>query len=94
MTAVGSTAVVATVGEFADEVVDGLAANLGGVVLRRPAAAVMAEVELLREAEEAAAKEARRVLHEKRKDEWSAKHESWKDEVQDKWDALMQKLKG
>ncbi|MBS0475265.1 MAG: DUF1269 domain-containing protein [Proteobacteria bacterium] len=90
---VGSTAVVATVGEFADEVLDGLAAKLGGVVLRRPAAAVMAEVESLREAEDAAAREARRVLREQRKDEWSAKYESWKDEVQDKWEALKLKLK-
>ncbi len=86
---------VATVGEFAEEVVDGLVASLDGVVLRRPAAAVMAEVDALRDAEEeAAAKEARRVLREKRKDEWSAKYESWKDEIQDQWTALKQKLKG
>lgn len=90
----GATAVVATVGEFAEEVIDGLVASLGGVVLRRPAAAVMAEVDALRDAEEAAAKEARRVLREKRKDEWSAKYESWKDEIQDQWTALKQKLKG
>jgi uncharacterized membrane protein len=90
----GATAVVATVGEFAEEVVDGLAAELGGLVLRRPAAAVMAEVENLREAEEAAAKEARRVLRDQRKDEWGDKYESWKDEVQEKWEAFRQKLKG
>ena len=89
----GATAVVATVGEYAEEVVDGLAANLGGVVLRRPAAAVLAEVEALRDAEDAAAKEARRVLRERRKDEWSTKYDAWKDEVQDKWDAFKQKLK-
>ena len=89
----GATAVVATVGEYAEEVVDGLAAGLGGVVLRRPAAAVLAEVEALRDAEDAAAKAARRVLREQRKGEWSAKYESWKDEVQDKWDALKQKVK-
>lgn len=89
----GATAVVATVGEFADEVIDGIATQLGGVVLRRPAAAVMAEVETLRDAETAAAREARRVLREQRKDEWSAKYDAWKDEVQDKWEAFKQKLK-
>lgn len=90
---IGSTAVVATVDEFAEEVVDKLVAELRGVVLRRPAAAVMAEVEALREAEQAAAKEVRRVLREKRKEEWSGKYEAWKDDVQDKWEALKQKLK-
>lgn len=90
----GSTAVVATVGEVADEVVNGLAAKLGGMVLRRPAAAVMAEVEALRDAEDAAAREARRVLREQRKGEWTAKYDAWKDDIQDHWTALKQKLKG
>ena len=47
----------------------------------------------VRDAEDAAAKEARRVLRERRKDEWSTKYDAWKDEVQDKWDAFKQKLK-
>lgn len=88
----GSTAVLATVGEYAEEVVDGLAASLDGVVLRRPAAAVLAEVEAVREAEAAAARAARRVLREKQHAEWRDRFDGWKDEVGDKLEALKKKL--
>lgn len=90
----GATAVVATVGEFATEVVDQLAAGLGGWVLRRPAAAVLAEVESLRDAQQAAAKEARRVLRAQQKDEWRDKFDNWTDELGDKWDAFRKKIAG
>ena len=89
----GSTAVVATVGEVANEVLDGLAGGLQGMVLRRPAGAVLAEVEAVRDAQSAAAKEARRVLRDKQKDEWKGKFDNWKDEMGDKWEAFTQRLK-
>lgn len=88
----GSTAVIATVGEYADEVVNDVAAKLGGFVLRRPADAVLAEVEAAQDAEKAAAKEARRVLHEQQKDEWKDKWDNWTDELGDKWEAFKKKL--
>lgn len=88
----GSTAVIATVGEYADEVVNDVAAKLGGFVLRRPADAVLAEVEAAQDAEKAAAKEARRVLHEQQKDEWKGKWDAWTDELGEKWDAFKKKL--
>jgi uncharacterized membrane protein len=88
----GSTALIATVGEYADEVVNDVAAKLGGFVLRRPAEAVLAEVEAAQDAEKAAAKEARRVLHDQQKDEWKDKWDSWTDELGDKWEAFKKKL--
>ncbi|HMO48387.1 MAG TPA: DUF1269 domain-containing protein [Rubrivivax sp.] len=90
----GATAVVATLGEYADEVVDKLAAGLDGWVLRRPAAAVLAEVEAVRDAQNAAAKEARRVLRDQQKDEWKDKFDNWSDELGDKWHAFKARLKG
>ena len=75
------------------EVVDKLATGLDGWVLRRPAAAVLAEVEAVRDAQSAAAKEARRVLRDKQKDEWKGKFDNWKDEMGDKWEAFTQRLK-
>ncbi|EIU2890545.1 DUF1269 domain-containing protein [Pseudomonas aeruginosa] len=89
----GSTAVIATLGEYATEVVDQLAAALDGFVLRRPAAAVQAEVDAVREAQNAAAKEARRVLREQQKDEWKDKWDHWTDELGDQWAAFKQRLK-
>jgi uncharacterized membrane protein len=63
-----STAVIASVKEPAVEVIDGEMKNLDGEVTRRPVAEVMAA----EEAAEAAAREARRTLHEKRKAELTA----------------------
>ena len=77
----GSTSLIATVGEYANEVVNGLAERLGGTVLRRPLSAVQAEVDAQSEAHAAAAKEARRVLREKQSDEWRDKFDDWKDEI-------------
>lgn len=90
----GTTAVVATLGEYADEVVDKLAAGLDGWVLRRPAAAVLVEVEAVRDAESAAAREARRVLRDKQKDEWKGKFDNWTDELGEKWNAFKARVKG
>ena len=73
----GTTAVIATLGEYANEVVDKLAADLDGWVLRRPAAAVLTEVEAVLDAQNAAAKEARRVLRDKQKAEWKDKFDNW-----------------
>ena len=88
----GSTALIATVDEVAVEVVNGLAATLGGSVLRRPLVAVQAEVEAQTEAQLAAAKEARRVLREKQGDEWRDKFDNWKEELGDSFDKLKSKL--
>jgi hypothetical protein len=62
-----STAVIADVAEPAIEVVDGEVAKLSGEVTRRPVDDVMAELEAAEEATEAAAKEARRKMRERRK---------------------------
>jgi uncharacterized membrane protein len=68
----GSTAVMASVEEPAAEVIDGEMKKLDGEVTRRPVADVMAELEASEEAADAAAREARRVIREKRKAEASA----------------------
>ena len=65
----GSTAIMATVGEPAVEVIDGEMAKLGGEVTRRPTVEVVAELEASEEAANAAAREARRELREKRQTE-------------------------
>ena len=63
----GSTAVVASVAEPAVEVIDGEMEKLGGEVTRRTVDDVIAELEAAEDAADAAAKEARRALREKRK---------------------------
>ena len=68
----GSTAVIASVKEPAVEVIDGEMKKLDGEVTRRPVAEVMDELEVAEAAADAAAREARRALHEKRKAELSA----------------------
>ena len=64
-----STAVIAQVEEPAVDVIDAEMHKLGGEVTRRSAAEVMGELEASEAAAEAAAREARRTLHEKRKAE-------------------------
>jgi uncharacterized membrane protein len=68
----GSTAVIASVEEPAVEVIDGEMKKLDGEVTRRPVAEVMAELEAAEDAADAAAREARRAIHEQRKAEVSA----------------------
>jgi uncharacterized membrane protein len=63
----GSTAVMASVEEPAVEVIDGEMAKLGGEVTRRSQADVMAELEAVEAAADAAEREARRTLREERK---------------------------
>ncbi len=60
---------IAQVEEPAVEVIDAEMHKLGGEVTRRSAAEVMGELEASEAAAEAAAREARRTLHEKRKAE-------------------------
>jgi uncharacterized membrane protein len=68
----GSTAVIASVGEPADEVIDREMKKLDGEVTRRPVSEVMAELEAAEDAADAAAREARRAIRETRKAELSA----------------------
>ena len=88
----GATSLIATVGEYAPEVINGLITNLGGSVLRRPLAVVKAEVDAHSEAQAAAAKEARRVLRTKQGDEWHDKFDNWKEELGEGFDKLKNKL--
>jgi uncharacterized membrane protein len=67
-----STAVMASVEEPTVELIDGEMARLGGEVTRRPVADVIDELEAAQEAADAAAREARRVVREKRKAELKA----------------------
>ena len=67
-----STAVIASVDEPAVEVIDGEMKKLGGKVTRRSAAEVMGELEAVEDAAEAAAREARKAVRQKRKAEVSA----------------------
>ena len=89
---VGSTTLIATVEEAAVEVVDKLAADLGGTVLRRLLGAVEAEIDAEADASAAAADEARKVLRAQQKDEWRDKFDNWKDEIGDSVDKLQAKI--
>ncbi len=89
----GSTVLFASVEEAAVEVLDGLAQSLDGIVLRRPAEAVLAEVQAAAEAQEAAAMQARKVLREKQRAEWHEKFDNWKEEVGERLTALKDRVK-
>jgi uncharacterized membrane protein len=67
-----STALIACVSESAVEVIDAEMGMLGGDVTRRTVVEVLAELEATHEAADAAAREARRAVREKRKAEVSA----------------------
>ena len=67
-----STAVMASVEEPTVELIDGEMTRLGGEVTRRPVAHDNDELEAAQEAADAAAREARRVVREKRKAELKA----------------------
>jgi len=85
----GSTALVAEVGEYAVEVVDGEMLQLGGTIVRTPAAEVLAALETAERAAKAAQKEAKRIMREERKQEAKAKL----DEIEAKWDQRVESLK-
>lgn len=89
----GATALIASVKEAAPEVIDDLAASLGGLVLRRPVEAVQAEVDAQTAAAMAAAAEARRVLHEQQKAEWKDKIQHWKGDFSEHLHSLAEKIK-
>ena len=80
------TAVLAQVAEESPEVVDTAMAQLGGDVLRRPAADVEAEIAAAQEAQRKAKREARKELqkarHEKHKEDAHAKVEEMKSKLQ------------
>lgn len=89
----GSTGVFANVEEGAVEVIDGLAKNLGAVVLRRPTEAILAEVGAAQEAQDAAAQEARKVLRAKHRKEWDEKWDKWTDDIEEGWKSMTSKIK-
>lgn len=66
---VGTTAVVAELNEYTTEVVNGIVSGLGGVVVRRSADEVLAELEAAEDAYKAAQREARKVARQERKAE-------------------------
>jgi len=88
----GTTALVAELDESAVEVVDGEMAVLGGIVIRRPAEEVLAELEAAEEAAEASEKEARRVMREAKKAERAQKREQSKEQWDERMSALRDKL--
>ena len=80
----GRTALVAELEEVASEVVDGAMADLGGIVLRRPAADVLAELEAAEEVALAAEEEARRRMRDERKAERKEEYEERKARLREK----------
>ncbi|CED91388.1 MAG: DUF1269 domain-containing protein [Actinomyces succiniciruminis] len=74
----GTTAIFAEAREYAPEVLDGLVAPLDGVVVRRPAEEVLAELEAAQEAAKAAHREATRVMREERRQE---RRENWDERI-------------
>ena len=63
-------------------------------MLRRPVDAVQAGIDVMRDAEDAARKEARRVLRKQQREEWRDKLDDGMEETGEKWDAFQARLKG
>ncbi len=82
----GSTALMLDVDEQSDAAIDAFADNSGGMVLRKSADLVRAEVSAAEEAADAASKEASRVLRQNRRNEA-------KDKIEQTWDSLKSKFK-
>jgi uncharacterized membrane protein len=80
----GSTAVVASVDEPAVEVIDGEMKKLDGEVTRRSADEVLGELAAAEDAADAAAREARRTIHEQHKAEFKARAEERKGKLKEK----------
>ncbi|HTX96884.1 MAG TPA: DUF1269 domain-containing protein [Mycobacterium sp.] len=80
----GHNALLAEVDEYANDVVDGAMAELGGSVLRRSAEDVLAEIEAADEAADEAKKQARKKARERKKAELHEKYEERKDHLREK----------
>ena len=88
----GASVVVAQVRETSVAALDKVVADLGGVIVRRPTEAVLAEVEAEADARDAAAKQARKVLREKQRDEWKDKIDGWTAEIDHKLDSWQKSI--
>ncbi len=80
----GRNALLAEVDEFSDEVVDGAMTALGGVVMRRSADDVLAEIEAAEEAADEAQRQARKKARERKKAEMHDKYEDRKAHLREK----------
>jgi hypothetical protein len=80
----GSTAVIASVEESAVEVIDAEMYTLGGEVTRQPLNDVMVELDAAEEAADAAAREARKVVRDKRKAAFEAGADERKGKLKEK----------
>lgn len=80
----GGTAIIAEAEEFALEVLDNEMAALGGQVFRRPAEAVLAELEAAEDSYQAAKKDADRRAREERREERRENFEERKTALKDK----------
>jgi uncharacterized membrane protein len=80
------TALILDIHEESNDKLDAFVKESGGTMMRRPAADVRAEVATAAEAADAAAKEARRVIREKKWDQT-------KDKVEDAWDSVKARFK-
>lgn len=88
----GASVLVAQLQEESPDAVDMLVHALGGVIVRRPFDAVLAEVEAETEARDAAAAEARKVLRSKQREEWFGKFDNWRDELTGKFEHLQKSI--
>jgi uncharacterized membrane protein len=85
----GRTGLVAEVDEYAVEVIDGEMLQLGGTVVRIPAAEVLSALESAERAAKAAEREARRIMREEHKQQVKAKLV----EIETKWEERVAALK-
>jgi uncharacterized membrane protein len=89
---VDRTGLIADVNEQSPEIVDTAMTRLGGTVVRRPLEEVQAEIAAAEDAQRAAAKEARKQLHEHRRDQAKEKIQAKIDDLKAKIEALKAKL--
>jgi uncharacterized membrane protein len=89
---VDRTGLIADANEQSPEAVDTAITRLGGTVVRRPLEEVQAEIAAAEDAQRAAAKEARKQLHEHRRDQAKEKIQAKIDELKAKIEDLKAKL--
>jgi membrane protein len=89
----GGNAILAQVTEDGTAALDAFAASVDGVLVRRPVAEVISEIEAQQQAAEAAAEAARKALRDQKRQERQEKAQERLDKIQERFNALKAKFR-
>ena len=89
----GGNAILAQVTEDGTAALDAFAASVDGVLVRRPVAEVISEIEAQQQAAEAAAEAARKALRDQKRRERQEKAQERLDKIQESFNALKAKFR-